>query len=108
MLDVPNNAIGITIGAQFQATNTLLVDDMLFEIVGTDVVSTNTLTAPTPDGRDSATTVTAYERSAASPVNLDFEGVTLAAGERTSWILQPTGTMSVARRMRSRRGPTKG
>ncbi len=108
VLDVPNNAIGITFGAQFQATNTLLVDDMLLEIVGTDVVSTNTLTAPIPDGRDSATTVAAYERSAASPVNLDFEGVTMASGEMISWILQPTVTMSLARRVRTRRGPTKG
>lgn len=73
VLDIPESAIGIALGALFFASNTLLVDDMRLEVVGTDVASTNTLSAPTAAGRDSAATVAAYASRANAPVNLDFE-----------------------------------
>jgi hypothetical protein len=73
VLDVPENAIGIALGALFFASNTLLVDDMRFEVVGTDVASTNTLSVPATVTRDSASTVAAYAQRGNVPVNLDFE-----------------------------------
>ena len=73
VLDIPESAIGIALGALFFASNTLLVDDMRLEVVGTDVATTNVLGAPTASGRDSAATVAAYAARANAPVNMDFE-----------------------------------
>ena len=96
VLDVPQSAIGISFGALFQASNTLLVDDLRFDVVGSDVVSTNRLDAPTSSGRDSTATVVAYERSNASPVNLDFEGLAPIGSETASWIIENATTLSTA------------
>lgn len=82
VLDIPANAIGISFGAQFRGNNSLLVDDMRFEVVGADVRTTNQLTAPVADGRDSATVSAAYEQRPSVPVNLDFEGLPPVASER--------------------------
>ena len=72
VLDVPSTAMGIALGALFQASNTLLVDDMRLTIVGTDIQSTSTLTTPIT-GSDSVTTAARYVSSPRAPVNLDFE-----------------------------------
>lgn len=94
VLDVPERAVGISLGAVFQAANTLLVDDMQFEIVGTEVASTNTLTAPIPNGLDSVGTVDLYARSPRAPLNLDFEGLPTLAGTTSNWIVQNATTLS--------------
>ncbi|MBP6773760.1 MAG: erythromycin esterase family protein [Gemmatimonadaceae bacterium] len=94
VLDVADNAIGISFGAQFQATNTLLIDDITLEVVGTDVQSTNTLSAPAAGTLDSAGTVAIYERRAASPTNLDFEGLPAITAETSTWIAQNSSTLS--------------
>ncbi|MEQ1692075.1 MAG: hypothetical protein ABMA00_12375 [Gemmatimonas sp.] len=101
VLDVPANAIGISFGAHFQATNTLLVDDMLFAIVGTDVVSTNTLSTPTPDSRDSATIEADYAQRPLSPVNLDFEGLVALGSSATARFAR--GAATPLRAVRARR-----
>ena len=88
VLDVSERAIGISFGALFQATNTLLVDDMKFDVVDTTVLRTNTLFAPTASGLDSLSTVEAYLRSPRAPVNLDFEGVPPLEPSASAWIAQ--------------------
>ena len=79
VMDVPQAAVGIALGALFQASNTLLVDDMHLDIVGTDVLSTSTTAAPVLSGSDSTSTVARYATSPRAPVNLDFEGLTASA-----------------------------
>lgn len=79
VMDVPQAAIGIAFGALFQASNTLLVDDMHLDIVGTDIVSTSRIVAPISNGNDSTSTVAQYASSPRAPVNLDFEGLTASA-----------------------------
>jgi len=88
VLDVPERAVGISFGALFQASNTLLVDDMRLEVVSTTVESTNMLSAPVPSGIDSLATAEAYARSPSSPVNLDFEGLASVGGATSAWLLQ--------------------
>ncbi len=86
VLDVDSSAIGIIFGALFEGSNTLLVDDLTLEIVGTQVVVTNLLTAPTPSGRDSSATARAYDRSPQSASNLGFEGVETGSTVTIDWI----------------------
>ena len=94
VLDVAERAIGISFGALFQATNTLLVDDMQLDVVSTMVASTNTLLAPTPSGLDSLSTVEAYARSPRAPVNLDFEGLAPLGAASAAWVAQNATTLS--------------
>ena len=73
VLDVPANAIGITMGAIIAGPGELLFDDFKFETVGKDIGLTrpsNTVVS----GGDSLTQIANYARSNLSPVNLDFEG----------------------------------
>ncbi len=88
VLDVAERAVGISFGALFQATNTLLVDDMQLEVVETTVASTNTLLSPQPSGLDSLGTLEAYARSPRAPVNLDFEGLAPIEPANSAWIAQ--------------------
>lgn len=88
VLDVPVEAIGIAFGATFRASNTLLIDEVVLEIVNTDIATTNTLTAPTTANTDSAATVATYERQSTVPVNLGFEGVDPVAQGTIDWLAQ--------------------
>ncbi len=88
VLDVAERAVGISFGALFQASNTLLVDDMELEVVSTTVASTNTLLSPTSSGLDSLSTIEAYARSPRAPVNLDFEGLPPLEPTSSAWIAQ--------------------
>lgn len=96
VLDVPERAVGISFGAVFQATNTLLVDDMRFEVVSNDVASTNILSAPINSGLDSLATVEAYARSPLAPVNLDFEGLTPVGSAATTFVAQNSAPLSAS------------
>lgn len=73
VLDVPDDAIGIAFGTQFQAYNTLLVDEMTLVEVSSSVNTTNLLSGPQDSDRDSVTTVEAYAESPIVPVNMGFE-----------------------------------
>ncbi len=86
VLDVDSSAVGIAFGALFQGTNTLLVDDLTLDAVGLDVTSTNVLTAPSPNGRDSASTQQLYARSPMAPSNLGFEGLEGSSSSTAEWI----------------------
>jgi hypothetical protein len=97
VLDVPENAIGISLGILMHGNGTLLIDDLQLEVVGTDVPSTNQLEAPRPASSDSASIAGSYAGNPGAPVNLDFEGtaypevvqfLTAATSVRT----RPTGS----------------
>ena len=87
VLDVPPNAIGITMGVLFSAHNTLLLDDMRFEVVSTSVSTTASITS-TVSTIDSATTANNYSRSASAPTNLDFEGLPGPSTATIDWLTQ--------------------
>lgn len=72
VLDVPDEAIGVAAGALLSGPGDLLVDDFRFEVVGSDVSTTNELTQPVA-GPDSATLADAYAAAPNAPRNLDFE-----------------------------------
>lgn len=94
VLDVPTNAIGIVFGVTFQAVNTILIDDLKLEVVGTDVASTNTLTVPIANGVDSITATANFARRAATPSNMDFEGLTSLGTEGATWLTQNSSALS--------------
>lgn len=94
VLNVDSSAIGISFGALFQANNTMLIDDMKFEVVSSDVRTTGTMTTPVASDRDSATTVLAYAQSGFSPVNLDFEGLPEVGATTSAWVKQNAATLA--------------
>ena len=96
VLDVPERAVGLSFGAVFQAANTLLVDDLTFEVVGGSVESTNTLPAPISNGLDSLGTVELYARSPRVPLNLDFEGLASLAGSAATWLTENAVPLATA------------
>lgn len=86
VLDVAPNAIGIALGVLFSAHNTLLLDDMTLEVVGTNVPSTNTISGPLAPTSDSATVAANYARVSDAPSNLDFEGLPGPATQTVDWL----------------------
>jgi hypothetical protein len=80
VLDVPEDAIGIAFGTQFQAYNTLLVDEMTLVEVSETVNTTNLLGEPQEADRDSVTMVEAYAERPDVPVNMGFEISAPASG----------------------------
>jgi len=91
VLDIPDNAIGIAIGALMAGTGTLPIDDLKLEQVALDVPATNIYDSPQP-GPDSATTVAAYSRRPGVPDNLDFEGPAPVPQAAVGW-LHDNGTV---------------
>ncbi|MEJ2184976.1 MAG: erythromycin esterase family protein [Gemmatimonadota bacterium] len=74
VLDVPQNALGMAVGALLGGPGDVIVDDFRLEIVGPDVPVTDTLNqAQSP--WDSAYAVQVYALQRAAPVNLGFEGL---------------------------------
>jgi hypothetical protein len=73
ILDVPDDAIGIALGALLQGRGELLVDDLTFDVIPATGPTTNQLIDFTPSGVDSATTVASYQGSENTLVNLNFE-----------------------------------
>lgn len=86
VLDVPSNAIGLTVGVVMSGSGVLLIDDCRLEIVGADVPTTNTLKAPQLTGDDSAAVAAAYGRTGDTPLNLDFEGFAPTPANAVDWL----------------------
>ena len=88
VLDVPADAVGVTIGALFEGRGLVRIDDVKFEIVDTTVpTSRGPIRAPTT--ADSATVTNTYLRNSATPSNLDFEGhaaTTIADAATVAWL----------------------
>ena len=86
VLDVPSDAIGISLGLYVVGSGELLVDDFALEVVGNTVAVTNLLTGHVPTGVDPADVEAAYARSRAAPVNLDFEGLGGMVATAAAWL----------------------
>lgn len=72
VLDVHPAAVGIALGVLLSGRGEVVVDDMVLEVVGTDVPVTNLMAEPTPTS-DSAGVAAAYGSAPLAPVNLNFE-----------------------------------
>lgn len=73
VLDIPQDAIGIALGALMSGKGVFLVDDMKFEVVAVAGPTTNQLTGYQQLSVDSAAVVAAYAGLPTLPSNLDFE-----------------------------------
>jgi erythromycin esterase len=85
VLDVPTNAVGITMGALLIGSGTMRVDDVSFGTVDIGIPTTGTAQPGTQTG-DSATTTNNALRAPSTPTNLDFEGVRSAASSAATWL----------------------
>ena len=85
VLDVPTNAVGITLGALLIGPGTMRVDDVSFSTVDTGIPTTGTA-QPGRQSGDSATTTNNALRAPSTPNNLDFEGVPAMATSAASWL----------------------
>lgn len=86
VLDVPENAIGLALGALLSDSGDLLIDDLRLDIVDTDVPVTDQLPAPSPNSTDSAQVAAFYARQKAVPSNLDFEGIPGVPDATAAWL----------------------
>jgi len=93
VLDVAPNALGIALGALLHGRGAITLDDMQFEIVGSEVALTN-LDQPHPSSADSATIASSYLRALPAPVNLDFEGIAGTTVTSVQWLTQHTITLA--------------
>lgn len=83
VLDVPNDALGLQVGAVLSGSGTAWVDDIRLEVVSSDVP----VTAPPSAGEpfhDSSYVIAEYQRAPSEPRNLDFEGIPQAELEAAS------------------------
>ena len=75
VLDVPANSVGIGFGFLLQGRGQAWVDDLRFDVVGTEVPSTNTMPAPEAHSTNAEAQARRWASSPKQPVNLDFERV---------------------------------
>jgi len=85
VLDVPDDAVGITFGILLSGSGIVRVDDLSFETVDASVSTTGDATA-IPISRDSAAAVEYYERLAHAPENLDFEATVDPFNLTVAWL----------------------
>ena len=78
VLDVPMDAVGVTIGALFKGRGLVRVDDVKFEIVDRSVPTTGSSTR-SPHTGDSASLTNSSLRNPSVPTNLDFESNSAAS-----------------------------
>ena len=85
VLDVANDAVGITFGLLLSGTGVARVDDMSLEVVDATVPTTGSTNLPA-DTRDSVTLSDYYARLAHVPENLDFEGIVIVSELTSQWL----------------------
>lgn len=93
VLDVPQEALGIALGILFRAYSTLVLDDLRFEVVGTDVPLTVAVSPGSPTS-DSLTVASMYARVPSAPRNLDFEGLPGPSTQTVDWLSQNSVALS--------------
>jgi erythromycin esterase len=86
VLDVPPNALGITLGVLLSGPGDLLVDDLWLESVGEEVALTDMQSGPIPVPVDSAAIAALYERAPVTTANMDFEGVVAMPESTVEWL----------------------
>lgn len=89
VLDVANDAIGVTFGLLLSGGGVARVDDMTLEVVDTSVPTTGSVNL-VPDGRDSVAQIAYYSRLGHVPENLDFEGSSSVFELTSQWIRSAT------------------
>lgn len=93
-LDVPAETVGIAFGVLVLGKGQVWVDDFTFEVVGTDVPSTNMLTPEQMKEEHETGAAAAYPTQA---VNLDFEEGILTAKEESARLAQEKAAAEAAR-----------
>lgn len=87
VVDVPDAALGITLGTLMAGTGIMIFDDLALEEVSTTVALTNPAFTPTVSpGADSATIAGNYAAALASPINTDFEAGSEASDASVDWL----------------------
>jgi erythromycin esterase len=94
VVDVPDEALGFTIGALMQGSGIMLLDDGKLEIVGTDVPVTRVYVPGPPDTTYASQAASAYGGAAYSPRNMGFELVLQDPSRATSWISSHSVSLS--------------
>lgn len=84
VLDVAPEAVGITFGALFSGIGAFEVDDMVFEVVGNEVATTDLLKSP--GAPDNVSRSAYYTTARDVPVNMGFEGLPRITDATTDWI----------------------
>jgi erythromycin esterase len=85
VLDVPSDAVGITMGMLLSGSGVARLDDVQFEIVDTSVPTTGVReTASAPF--DSVAVVEYYDRLAHAPEDLDLEGTGIPVNLTIGWL----------------------
>jgi C-terminal processing protease CtpA/Prc len=74
VLDVPTDAVGVAIGLLMPGSGDAWIDDASFEVVGSDVASTNMM-PPAPNPAEAEQQRRRYANAPAAPSNLDFEHI---------------------------------
>ena len=85
VLDVPNDAVGITIGVLLSGSGVARLDDVSFEVVDASVPTTGVPASPSAPF-DSVAVVEYFERLAHAPEDLDFEGTGIPLNLTVDWL----------------------
>lgn len=86
VLDVPNNALGVTIGFLFSGRGTVRLDDIRVDVVDNSVPTTGSGSGFAQTG-DSTGLATSYLRYPGAFSNLDFEGLqSIVDAAAVSWL----------------------
>jgi len=90
VVDIPDSAMVLTVGALLAGAGELLIDDAALGIVGADVPVTDQLANLAPEDRPTASGVSIP--ATAIPVNLDFEGssTTTTNASAMAWLARTT------------------
>lgn len=87
VIDVPETALGITLGLLLHGSGVLVADDLAFEEVPTSVALTNPTFVPTPNpNADSAVVAATYAGAGDTPLNMDFEAGAEPTDESIAWL----------------------
>lgn len=85
VLNVPNDAVGITVGILLSGSGVVRLDDVSFEVVDATVPTTGTDEGASV-GSDSTAITEYYERLASAPEDLDFEGTGIPFNLTVDWL----------------------
>jgi erythromycin esterase len=87
VIDVPQTALGITLGLLLNGSGVLVADDLSLEEVPTTVAVTNPDFVATPNSNaDSASVAATYASARDTPLNVDFEAGGEPTDESITWL----------------------
>jgi erythromycin esterase len=86
VMDVPTQAVGLTLGAVLRGVGTLRADDFRLEVVASSVPLTGNHGAPSA-GLAPTTFDPTFDHAPGEPINLGFEGATPVPAAASAWLL---------------------